>query len=133
MNYNRGANSSAMYVVDRTANNGEGMRVLQSVTRCPDEIIKTHTAQFSVEPGHTYYVMASEKLSVELYAIGYCPVTSEVYGAGSTTGIENIETSTVATPTTGKIYTIDGRYVGKDKAALVKGLYIMDGKKFVVK
>ena len=133
INYNRGGNLSAMYVVDQTAKNGEGMMVLQSRTRCSDESVKTHTAQFGVEPGHTYYIVSSEKQSVELYSIGFCPASSEVYGAGSTTGIENIETSTVATPTTGKIYTIDGRYVGKDKAALVKGLYIMDGKKFVVK
>ena len=77
--YNRGANSSAMYVVDRTANNGEGMIVLQSVTRCPDENIQNHVARFGVEPGHTYYLMASEKLSVELYNISYDACASEYY------------------------------------------------------
>lgn len=32
---------------------------------------------------------------------------------------------------TGKIYSIDGRYMGTDKSALKSGIYIMDGKKFV--
>lgn len=32
-----------------------------------------------------------------------------------------------------RIYTIDGRYVGKDKEALPKGIYIRNNRKFVVK
>ena len=42
-------------------------------------------------------------------------------------------TNTTEKPADNKIYTIDGRYVGTDKAALVKGLYIQNGKKFIVK
>ena len=32
----------------------------------------------------------------------------------------------------GRIYTIDGRYMGTDKARLPRGLYIMNGRKFVI-
>lgn len=45
------------------------------------------------------------------------------------TGIDNITTSTKKA--NGRIYTIDGRYVGTNKALLPSGMYIVDGKKFV--
>ena len=35
-------------------------------------------------------------------------------------------------PATGRIYTLDGRGVGTDASALAPGLYIRDGRKFVV-
>ncbi|MDO4160294.1 MAG: hypothetical protein Q4D41_07550 [Prevotellaceae bacterium] len=134
LNYNRGGNNSAMYVVDQTANSGQGKMVLQTVTRCPDDYVKTHTSIFNVEPGHTYYVMASEKGSVELYAIGFCATTSEKYAAvGGTSGIENVNVSNVTKVADNKVYSIDGRYVGNTTDNLSKGLYIMNGKKFVVK
>jgi len=134
LNYNRGGNNSAMYVVDQTAKNGEGKAVLQTVTRNPDDAVKTHSSIFNVEPGHTYYVMASEKGSVELYAIGFCSAASEKYAAlGTPTGIENITTNTVAAPADNKIYSIDGRYVGTQKEGLARGLYIQNGKKFIQK
>ncbi len=129
LNYNRGGNNAAMYVVDQTANDGSGMMVLQTVTRCPDDAIKTHAAIFNVEPKHTYYVMASEKGSVELYAIGFCSTTSEKYGALNTaTGIENI-TSTPIKAQDDAIYTLQGVRVAK----ATKGIYIINGKKVVVK
>lgn len=78
--------------------------------------------------------MASEKGSVEFYAIGFCATTSEKYGAiGTTTGIENISTTTVAAPADNKIYSIDGRLVGTQKEGLAPGLYIQNGKKFIQK
>ena len=43
-----------------------------------------------------------------------------------TTGIRDIKTSDAAD---GKIYTIDGRYVGRDLDRLGKGIYVKDGKK----
>ena len=43
-----------------------------------------------------------------------------------TTGIRDIKTSDAAD---GKIYTIDGRYVGRDLDRLGKGFYVKDGKK----
>lgn len=134
LNYNRGGNSSTMYVVDQTKKDGEGMMVLQSANRCPDDIIKTHSAIFNVEPGHTYYVLASEKNSVEFYGIGFCAANSPKYDAlGTSTGIDSIVTENDVKPADNKIYSIDGRFVGTEKAGLVKGLYIQNGKKFVVK
>ena len=128
LNYNRGGNNSAMYVVDQT----KSMQVLQATTRCPDDAIKTHAAIFNVQPGHDYYVMSSEKGSTELYAIGYCSAADAKYATLGTTGIENVTVNTVV-PADGKIYSIDGRFVGMDKANLAKGMYIMNGKKFAVK
>ena len=132
LNYNRGGNNSAMYVVDATPTNANGPRnVLQAVTRCPDDVVKTHSAVFNVEPGHEYYVMASDKGSVELYAIGYCSADSEKYAAiGSTTGINSV-TANAAEKVNNRIYSIDGRFVGTDASALTNGVYIQNGKKFV--
>ena len=54
------------------------------------------------------------------------------WSAPYSTGINSIvENNTVKANNT--IYTIDGRVAGTDKAALVKGLYIQNGQKFVVK
>ena len=48
------------------------------------------------------------------------------------TGINNVVTNAHnATKVQGRIYTIEGRYVGTNKAVLPHGLYIVDGKKFV--
>jgi immune inhibitor A len=48
------------------------------------------------------------------------------------TGIKSITTPS-ASIYTGRIYTIDGRYVGNSLNILPKGLYIRDGKKFIIK
>ena len=128
LNYNRGGNNSAMYVVDSTKTN----QVLQTVNRCPDDAVKTHTAIFNVQPNHTYYVMASEKGSVELYAIGYCSATDAKYAAlGAASGIKAIENVAKTAVNNNMIYTISGRMVGTNREALSKGLYIQNGKKFV--
>ena len=130
LNYNRGGNNSAMYVVDATEGKTP-VAVLQAVTRCPDDMMKDHSAIFNVQPGHDYYVMASEKGSVEMYAIGYCAADSEKYGAlGLATGIQTVNAGT-ATSANNRIYSIDGKCVGTDASALSKGVYIMNGKKFV--
>ncbi len=128
LNYNRGGNNSAMYVVDSTKTN----QVLQTTTRCPDDAVKTHAAIFNVQPNHTYYVMASEKGSVELYAIGYCSAADAKYAAlGTSTGIKTIESVAKSAVNNNMIYTISGRMVGTNRDALSKGLYIQNGKKFV--
>lgn len=49
----------------------------------------------------------------------------------NTTGIE--ETATAQPQQAERIYTVDGRYVGKDMESLTKGVYIRGNKKFVVK
>lgn len=53
-----------------------------------------------------------------------------LYLSEGTTGITTINTAVA--PANGRIYSIDGRFVGTEKAALTKGLYIQNGKKFVV-
>ena len=127
LNYNRGGNNAAMYVVDAT----KSKMVLQTVNRCPDDAVKTHSAIFNVEPGHEYYVMASEKGSVELYGIGYCSADSEKYAlSGSASGINIVNNNAVA-PANNRIYTLDGRFVGTDAAVLANGIYVQNGKKFV--
>ena len=45
------------------------------------------------------------------------------------TGISNV-TDAAAQQTDMRIFTTDGRYVGTDKEALPKGIYIVGGKKF---
>ncbi|MDD7691736.1 MAG: hypothetical protein PT953_03485 [Prevotella sp.] len=120
LNYNRGGNNSAMYVVDQT----KGNQVLQSTTRCPDDAVKTHSAIFNVQPGHDYYVMASEKGSVELYAIGYCGADDAKYGTSLTTGIQEVLTNNGnngGDKTVKAIYSIDGSQVN----GLQKGLNII--------
>ena len=49
----------------------------------------------------------------------------------NTTGINVVKTLTPAK--TGRIYTIDGRYVGNDMQQQRSGLYVIDGKKVVNK
>lgn len=49
----------------------------------------------------------------------------------NTTGIE--EATTAQPQQAERIYTVDGRYVGKDMERLTKGVYIRGNKKFVVK
>ena len=130
LNYSRGANNGAFYVVDAT----KSIPVYQDVTRAKSNSwTKKQAAIINVYPGRTYYVMASDKGSVELYNVGFCSANSEKWVTSSTpgTGIESI----VATeaPANNKIFSIDGRFVGTEKAGLKNGLYIMNGKKFMVK
>jgi len=124
--YNRGGNNSAMYVVDAT----KSFMVLQSVTRCPDEAVKTHTAMFNVQPGHKYYIFASEKGSVELYKLAYTAVSANGYDSkdGGTSGIQNI-TAPVAKAQSSAMYNLAGQRVDKS----YKGIVIQNGKKFMNK
>ena len=52
-----------------------------------------------------------------------------LYVKKTTTGIQGIQT--VTRPADGKIYSIDGRYVGTDFSVLKHGIYIVNGKKVV--
>ena len=127
-NYSRGNNNGAFYVVDAT----KSIPVYQDVTRIDNKIEKKQSAIINVYPGRTYYVMTSDKASVELYNVGFCSAADPKYVTSMTTGIEDITTSVVA-PVNNNIYSIDGRFVGTEKASLKSGLYIMNGKKVVVK
>lgn len=128
-NYSRGNNNGAFYVVDST----KSIPVYQDVTRIDNKIEKKQSAIINVYPGRTYYVMTSDKASVELYNVGFCSATSDKYITSLTTGIESITTVLPTVKENNNIYSIDGRFVGTEKAALKSGLYIMNGKKVVVK
>lgn len=52
-------------------------------------------------------------------------------GNGGTTGIEAPQTTTKAVG--GRVYTITGQYAGTSTEGLKPGLYVRDGKKFIVK
>ena len=82
-------------------------------------------AEGAVTAGRSYALLAGGGKNVNMPIIAFVP--------GEGTGINNVVTDTTAAPADGKIYTIDGRYAGTDKAALDKGLYIQNGKKFIVK
>ena len=135
--YCRGKNSNAtMYVWDTSAQDGVGAYISansaffdEGEDGMYDPI--AHTVTVNVRAGHAYWIFCSDEgANADFYGLAFTPYSDANYG---TTGIENVVTSTVATPADGKIYTVDGRYVGKEKANLGKGLYIMNGKKFVVK
>lgn len=70
--------------------------------------------------GMRAYIQLPEGTDVKAFAIN---------ANGSTTSISNADATTKAD---GMIYTISGQYVGKDVRSLHKGVYIMNGKKFVV-
>lgn len=46
---------------------------------------------------------------------------------------DNIANATKDTPAKGGVYTLDGQYKGATTAGLKKGVYIVDGKKTIVK
>ena len=134
LNYNRGGNNSAMFVVDQTKN----FHVLQSVTRNPevDGAVKTHAAIFNVQPGHTYYVMASEKSSVEMYAVGYCAANSEKYNALNAQIAEDddpvesaVESVKAAAPASAVKYNLAGQVVNDN----YKGIVISNGVMYIQK
>ena len=134
--YCRGKNSNTtMFVWDTMGNNDLGYFVTANSTFF-DETADAgldplpHTVTVNVRMGHKYYIFGAETgANTDFYGLAFTPYSDANYGGS--TGIENVVTDTMAKPADGKIYTIDGRYVGKDKNALGKGLYIMDGKKFV--
>ena len=47
---------------------------------------------------------------------------------GETTGINNIETETTVN---GKVYNLNGQYVGNSLNGLKKGIYVVNGKKVI--
>ena len=122
---------SGMYIVDATANDGMGMVALSSVTRCTSDNKNVHTAIVGVQPGHTYYLLASDNNSVELYGLGFCLNTDDKYDlftASSSDGISSITTG--ETKGNGAMYNLAGQRI----SAPVSGqIYIQDGKKFIKK
>ncbi|MCF0244425.1 MAG: hypothetical protein HUK06_06600, partial [Bacteroidaceae bacterium] len=73
--HNRGGNNYSFYVIDAT----KQKQVMMSTPRCPDDNIKNNYSVFNVYPGRRYYVISSDKGSVELYGIYYNKVSSDNY------------------------------------------------------
>ena len=136
--YCRGKNgNTTMYVWDTMAQDGIGAFVSANSTFF-DETLDAgldpipHTVTVNVRKDHVYWIFGAEEgANTDFYGLAFTGYHDSNYNGS--TGIENVVTGTTGSPADGKIYTIDGRYAGKDKAALGKGLYIMNGKKFVVK
>ncbi len=102
---------------------------------------------------YLYYILAKKNGKVALYRLGKnqnnewaigknkayfkFPLSSSAKAAPAsieftfgTTGISNISTST-SKENNGKVYTIDGRYVGTSLENLAPGIYIQNGRKVV--
>ena len=100
---------------------------------------------------YLYYILAKKNGKVALYRLGQnkdgkwaiaknkayfkFPLTSSAKAAPAsialsfgTTGISNVTTTSTKA---GKVYTIDGRYVGTSLEGLAPGLYIQNGRKVV--
>lgn len=100
---------------------------------------------------YLYYILAKKNGKVALYRLGQnkdgkwaiaknkayfkFPLTSSAKAAPAsialsfgTTGISNVTTTSTKA---GKVYTIDGRYVGTGLEGLAPGLYIQNGRKVV--
>ena len=136
--YCRGKNgNTTMYVWDTTAADGIGAYVSANSSffdEGEDAAYSPmiHTVTCNVRAGHVYWIFGAEvSANTDFYNLAFTPYDDASYN--TPTGIENVVTGTTAAPADNKIYTIDGRYVGTDKAALAKGLYIQNGKKFIVK
>ena len=136
--YCRGKNgATTMYVWDTSAADGVGAYVCANSTFFDEtqdaslEILP-HTVTVNVRKDHVYWIFGAEEgANTDFYSLAFTGYHDANYS--TSTGIENVVTNTTEKPADNKIYTIDGRYVGTDKAALVKGLYIQNGKKFIVK
>ncbi len=76
----------------------------------------------SVTAGRQYLLIGGSNKNQNMHQITFVP---------NSTGIATA--TTVGAAANNKIYSIDGRYLGTQTATLAKGLYIMNGKKFIVK
>ena len=103
------------------------------VAQNPDNgktVIKQNVSVKSKTNGyHAYLVAASGETPVKALSIDYDGVDEEV-----TTGIDDIMADLTDPETTGKVYNLGGQLVSRNGLqSLPKGIYIMNGKKYVVK
>lgn len=125
--YSNGGNNRTCYVyrvgteTEQTAG-VYGMYVLSNFT----DTKGIHTPAFDVVAGNEYLIVDSGSGN-QLYAIGFANAETQA------SGIDNVNVNNVTKIADNKVYSIDGRYVGNTTDNLSKGLYIMNGKKFVVK
>ena len=103
------------------------------VAQNPDNgktVIKQNVSGKSKTNGYrAYLVAASGETPVKALSIDYDGVDEEV-----TTGIDDIMADLTDPETTGKVYNLGGQLVSRNGLqSLPKGIYIMNGKKYVVK
>lgn len=93
-------------------------------------VIKQNVSGKSMTNGYrAYLVAASGETPVKALSIDYDGVDEEV-----TTGIDDIMADLTDPETTGKVYNLGGQLVSRNGLqSLPKGIYIMNGKKYVVK
>ena len=93
-------------------------------------VIKQNVSGNSKTNGYrAYLVAASGETPVKALSIDYDGVDEEV-----TTGIDDIMADLTDPETTGKVYNLGGQLVSRNGLqSLPKGIYIMNGKKYVVK
>ena len=93
-------------------------------------VIKQNVSGKSKTNGYrAYLVAASGETPVKALSIDYDGVDEEV-----TTGIDDIMADLTDPETTGKVYNLGGQLVSRNGLqSLPKGIYIMNGKKYVVK
>ena len=93
-------------------------------------VIKQNVSGNSKTNGYrAYLVAASDETPVKALSIDYDGVDEEV-----TTGIDDIMADLTDPETTGKVYNLGGQLVSRNGLqSLPKGIYIMNGKKYVVK
>lgn len=103
------------------------------VAQKPDNgktVIKQNVSGNSKTKGYRAYLVAASGVTpVKALSIDYDGVDEEV-----TTGIDDIMADLTDPETTGKVYNLGGQLVSRNGLqSLPKGIYIMNGKKYVVK
>lgn len=103
------------------------------VAQKPDNgktVIKQNVSGKSQTKGYRAYLVAASGVTpVKALSIDYDGVDEEV-----TTGIDDIIADLTDPETTGKVYNLGGQLVSRNGLqSLPKGIYIMNGKKYVVK
>lgn len=103
------------------------------VAQNPDNgktVIKQNVSGNSKTKGYRAYLVAASGVTpVKALSIDYDGVDEEV-----TTGIDDIMADLTDPETTGKVYNLGGQLVSRNGLqSLPKGIYIMNGKKYVVK
>ncbi len=138
--YDRGGSNFTMYVFDSTANDEDGQYILANTVTSNDgetKIKKSHTSIIDLTADHEYWVFGSGTgNNIYLWEMKYTAMSSDNYYScvnGVSNGIKGIVSGAALTTTDNRIYSIDGRYLGTNKANLGKGLYIMNGQKVVIK
>ena len=88
-------------------------------------------------PGNKFYIPTENKCTLKALR-GYFVAPSRESGALMSIRIDDTTTSIAAlngnaVMTNGKVYNLSGQYVGNDVKKLQKGIYIVNGKKYIVK